>query len=502
MTDTFNPKPLTGVFENEWEFEGRDTFDGIEFEGYGDPNEPAERFPSLNDVCADNIDSMFKVVNVKGKACILYWGRSALDSNWRVAEFWNKESFSLALANKFVTYDRTVTDEDGNETTKKAKKPLAKMWLEGNRKTYDGVVFKANRADVRPDEINLWRTYGVKEFEPGDWSLLQQHIFEVVANGNREHFDYIIRWCAWAVQNPTEVAEVALVLYSEKEGTGKGTLGHALRKLFGPHGVHISRYEDLTGKFNAHLAQCAFLFIDEALWPGYKDSEGIIKALITEQTLNIESKGVNKLQMPNALSCLFCSNKRWVVPAGEDARRFAVFEVSDHRKGNYAYFNAIRRQLYEQGGLGRMLYDLKRLDLTGWDIRRFPQTEALAIQKMETAESWQKWLADILNEGVLPRARDGNDRHLAANKARGSVLLEHARKQRGLERISSQSLTDHIKALGAERGPRSRGSVWEFPALPKVRAKWHAEYAWWAPFDPDVTEWVDESPDDDSQEAE
>ena len=56
---------------------------------------------------------------------------------------------------------------------------------------------------------------------------MRQHIEEVLASGNADHATYIINWIAWAVQNPADRAEVALV-FRGKKGTGKGTLGNTL----------------------------------------------------------------------------------------------------------------------------------------------------------------------------------------------------------------------------------------------------------------------------------
>lgn len=483
--EKFEPRRIVGYYEG-LEFEP-----DMEFESPRAGKSRKRNQPSLNQVNSENIDRLFHVVNVKGRTVILHWGISELDPDWPVAEFWNRESFNLALANRFVEFD--VVDRQGNPT--RVKRSLAKWWLESaDRKLYDRLIFDA-RAEAAKSQvgnpINLWRGYGVEEDKAGSWSFLQGHIYDVIAAGNQEHFDYIMRWAAFAVQNPTVPAEVALVLFSKEEGTGKGTLGHALRKLFGAHGLHISQYRDLVGQFNAHLAQCAFLFIDEALWPGHKDHDGILKALITEPTLHIESKGFNKFQLPNALTCLFCSNKTWVVPAGEDARRYAVFEVSDVRKGDAAYFNAIRQQLND-GGLGRMLYDLKRLDLAGWDIRSFPQTSALSLQKVATAEPKQHWLADILNEGNLPRNPRNDLIDLDPDVVRGSTLYAHARRRKGLERATDRELSDFIKEFGAKRDPklRGKGSFWKFPALLETRDRWRKKYDWWPRFDPSVTEWA------------
>ena len=94
-------------------------------------------------------------------------------------------------------------------------------------------------------KLNLWRGWGVK-VGVGDWSLMKEHIKVVLAGGNEKAFDYIIRWLAWAVQHPDQRAEVALV-FKGGRGVGKGTLGNAMCRIFGQHGVHISNASHLTG---------------------------------------------------------------------------------------------------------------------------------------------------------------------------------------------------------------------------------------------------------------
>jgi hypothetical protein len=54
----------------------------------------------------------------------------------------------------------------------------------------------------------------------GDWSLIRRHIEDVLAGGNGEAGDYLIRWIAWAIQNPARQAEAAVVLIGAK-GTGR-----------------------------------------------------------------------------------------------------------------------------------------------------------------------------------------------------------------------------------------------------------------------------------------
>ena len=108
--------------------------------------------------------------------------------------------------------------------------PVGKWWREHpQRRTYKGLAFKPDEGSEVNGYLNLWQGFAVKPVK-GDWNLMRKHIETIIANGNAEHARYIIRWIAWVLQNPGEVGEVALVLLSEEEGTGKGFLGRALRQ--------------------------------------------------------------------------------------------------------------------------------------------------------------------------------------------------------------------------------------------------------------------------------
>ena len=98
-----------------------------------------------------------------------------------------------------------------------------------------------------------------------------------------------MRWIAYMLQKPWETPEVAIAFRGE-EGTGKGTLGRALMRIAGQHGLTVSHSAQFTGRFNSHLRNCVFLFADEAVWPGDKAGEGILKQLVTEPVLSYEAK--------------------------------------------------------------------------------------------------------------------------------------------------------------------------------------------------------------------
>ena len=240
-------------------------------------------------------------------------------------------------------------ENDRIETPNGLGAAKAALWLKSpDRRSYTGITMAPEGAP--PGVLNLWRGWAVQP-EEGDWSLMQDLIYDVLADGHRASGDFIVNWMAYMIQKPEILPQVALV-FRGAEGTGKGTLGRALMAIAGNHGLTVSSTEQFAGRFDSHLRDCVFLFADEALWGGDKTAEGKLKQLITEPTKVYEAKGVDACMGRNHVHLMMASNEEWVAPTGPEARRFAVFDVSDERRQDQAYFGAMNRQ-YVQGGRAR-----------------------------------------------------------------------------------------------------------------------------------------------------
>ena len=90
----------------------------------------------------------------------------------------------------------------------------------------------------------------------------------------------------------------------------------------------------------------------------------MIYTLMTEPELMIEDKGLKAFPALTA-SSLSGPETLTAVPAGPDARRWAVFDVSEAHKQDKAYFKALQHEL-DNGGAEAMLHDLLACDLEGW----------------------------------------------------------------------------------------------------------------------------------------
>lgn len=306
-----------------------------------------------------------------------------------------KEDFQNLYSNSFV-------ERANDRPTSRAS-----FWLtHPKRRQYKGVIF--DPSGDHDGWLNLWRGWAV-EPKPGDWSLLDRLIREVLTDGDPRGYRYVLNWIAAMFQRPAEPAEVAIAFKGAK-GTGKGTLGRVLQQLAGPHGLHISSPEHITGRFNSHLQNCICLFADEAFWAGDKAGEAKLKALVTEPTVAYEGKGRDAVMGKNLIHIVMASNSDWVVPAGLDGeRRFAVFEVSESRKDDRDFFRALNRQL-DEGGRAAFLHDMLSRDIEGWHPRNdIPQNSALADQKLRGMDPEFSWWYSLLYAGELPGYDEDRD---------------------------------------------------------------------------------------------
>lgn len=274
---------------------------------------------------------------------------------------------------------------------------LGAYWLDAeDRRQYKDVVFAPNQ-DV-PGSYNLWHGFSV-EPRRGNWSKMRNHIKKVICAGDKDLNQYVLGWMASAVQRPDCPGEVALVLQGSR-GAGKGSFVHPFGRLFGQHYLQVTQARQLVGNFNSHLHDCLVLFADEAFWAGDRQGENVLKALITEPTIMIEPKGINAYSIPNYLHIIIASNSDWVIPAGERERRYCVLKVSDIHAQDTGYFAALRDEM-ENGGLGAMLFDLQKMDLSKFDVRKAPYTTGLKEQMLHTMSHEKRWWYEELQSGEM-----------------------------------------------------------------------------------------------------
>ncbi len=369
--------------------------------------------------------------------------------------------------------NRTVVvgqDKEGNDV----KMPLGKWWLQHPaRRQFHSLTFRPREGEEVGNgatrHLNLWQGFTVRP-APGDWSLFDAHIRDVLAGGDEASYRYITRWMAWTLQNPDEPAEVALTFRGEP-GTGKGVFGRAMASVFGQHGLHTGGSEMITGRFNKHFRDCCLLFADEVVWDGDRKAEAKVKTFLTEPTLMIEGKGVDAVTWPNMLHVIISSNSEWVVPAGPFERRYAVFDVAPTHRQRREYFAPLYAEL-AAGGLAAMLHDLLAMDLGGWHPREdVPKTEALNDQKSRGLDPIYAEVLDMLREGALPFDPESDPRGTDACPFVSTTdFMDHVLRRTRVA-VTSVAVSRALEKIGAQKNRKRRPSGYVLPTLARARVR-------------------------------
>lgn len=347
--------------------------------------------------------------------------------------------------------------------------PVFDIWLNSpNRREYKGVVFEPQGA--RPGYYNYWQGFAVEPNTNASCARFLDHLRNNVCRGEEGLFKWFIAWLAQMVQQPSEKPGVAVVLRGGR-GTGKTIVGEYVGAMLHRRNyVQIAQSKQLIGNFNAHLEQALLIQVEEGFFASNPAIEGPLKNLVTSEIRMVERKGVDAFQVRDCARLLITSNEALVVPAGNDERRWAVFDVGAGRKQDHTYFGAIAEER-ANGGAEALLGYLQAFDLSGIDVRAAPETTALLDQKLNSLPSMPKWLHACLVEGALDASGEWPER---VEKKR---LYESYRSAVARERFAREISQEHFGKLLREIipacesvRPRGEGPRARFYVLPTLEA--------------------------------
>ena len=288
---------------------------------------------------------------------------------------------------------KMIKDADGNDKAIR----MGDWWLNNEKvRVFDYVCFRPGLES--PGGYNLWRGFAYKAI-PGDCSPFLDHIRNNICRGKQEWYDYLVGWMAHAVQRPHEPGHVAIV-FQGKQGTGKGFFANQFGKLFGRHYLPVRDSNHIFGQFNGHLQDCVLLFADESFWVGGKKQASMLKALITEPEIMVERKTIDAIKSQNCVHLIMASNEEHIVAKEDNDRRFFVLEVGDEHMQDGEYFKEIAEKM-ENGGYEALLHYLLNYDISDFNVRAFPETEAARAQQDYTRTGQDAWWYEKLCEGEV-----------------------------------------------------------------------------------------------------
>ena len=411
----------------------------------------------------DKINERYAIVKIGGSVGVA-------DLSTCPPDLLSETGFNTLFKNKMVS----VQTQRGFK-----KETLAHLWMAWeHRREYDGGIVFAPGRTVPRNQLNLFQGFATEPHK-GNWDRMERHLREVVCQGNEEHYEWLMSWFADILQNPGREKVGTAVVLCGKEGTGKSIIFRYFREMIGlQYGVEVSQKEHLVGRFNNHLASALFAQVEEAVWAGDKQAEGVLKHLITSERMPCEKKGLDRFEVDSYTRFAFTSNEKWVVPASAEARRFFVLEVSDEHMQNRGYFEALNVEMKNAGGLEAWMYALMNWVKPDWvDLRNPPKTDALGAQILESLPVEKRFFVEAIQAG-----RYFGDKRLSCWKSEIYPDYEEYVTKRGAKHAATE-----------QRFGMALSAVWNFgdehvSEKKRYLGKWDRLY-WLPPLD-EAREWV------------
>ena len=256
---------------------------------------------------------------------------------------------------------------------------------------YKGIEY--NPSGTTDGFLNLWRGPTLVPRE-GDWSIIKAFLLDDICNGDEKACGYLIQFLAHALQKPEDKPGVMIILIGG-QGTGKGTVGRILQKIWGPSYLQVHNMKSVTGNFNGALEQAYIVFLDEALFVGDRSATNALKSLVTEPRIEINQKHQPARQIGSHHRFFAATNATHMKHTEKDDRRDFVLRVSEAHKGDLAYWQKLYYAI-ENGAVEAMMHDLLEMDLSGFNVREKPATPELLVQKLSSLDPIPRWWFNYL----------------------------------------------------------------------------------------------------------
>lgn len=258
--------------------------------------------------------------------------------------------------------------------------PFFPLWMTTmGRREYDRLVF-------RPDGICAENEYNT--VRPLRGSLMPVaadsagldrflEIALVLANGNMEHRDYILKWTALKLQKPWVVPGVCLV-FTGPQGVGKNMFWEFVGRCLIGKGQFVytdNVMRDVFDTYSETQMSNLFCLMDEMSAGVTRKMANELKAKITATMARINPKGLRPFNIDTYMSWVLLTNDASPVKLESGDRRYCIFNTGRGHKGDYAYWTETSTLFARDDVAGSVYKYLVELDLTNFVVGKFPVTE-------------------------------------------------------------------------------------------------------------------------------
>jgi hypothetical protein len=312
-----------------------------------------------------------------------------------------------------------------------------------NTHVYDEVAFSPKATP--PRVLNFWVDPPIKPIE-GDWFVIQEFLHTVICNNSVTLNDYLIRYLAHMLQKPHEKPGIMIVFLSG-QGCGKGTFYKLISRIWSRTTLQVCDINEVIGQFNAALERNYVVCMDEALFAGDKKSLDKLKSLITEPTCRIEQKHQPSRTIDSYHRCFAASNHDHFAHVDKDDRRFVFVRLSSVHKQDQVYFDAVNDALDDDAVIAAMMHDLMNLDLTGFNIRKRPQTEEHLNQRLQSLGGFERYWYEVLQSGMFDGYQQWDVPQFRSTQILIDKFKEYDKNAGRYNPIQQQQISSTLKAI-------------------------------------------------------
>ena len=298
------------------------------------------------------------------------------------------------------------------------------------------VVFDPSGKCAAPEYVNLFdRLPLVPNKARGKCERIIRHL-GILCQDNEALCHWLTAWLAYPLQNLGAKMRTAVVLHGRTEGTGKSTLGAIMRRLYGAYATSVGQAE-LQRDFNDWISAKMLILAEEVVSRQDRaHHQGMLQALITQPTVQINTKNMPIREEENHANFIFFSNKEEPVLLNPRDRRYTVIRVEQEHPAEY--FQALMAEL-DDGGAEAFYEYLLSYDLQGFNeyTRPFETKDRLYLITLGMSpdvrffEYWRLGLAGVpfcccpadgLYQAFKAWCRINGERYIAHQTAFGRTI--------------------------------------------------------------------------------
>lgn len=359
------------------------------------------------------LEVTFVIKDLSEGSIPLAMSRSELESRDPYLEWkrdFERNHFFVITAVKYarVGADRKpqLMSETAFKTYTNTQRAMRERWIQDpHQRQYERLGFYPPPSVCPDDVYNLWTGFAAEDLPENvnspDLSIWHKHL-KLLCGGNRqgakESYEYFDNTIAHLFQKPGEKTGV-MQLFVSAQGTGKDLMADFLVRAMGVGvTVRAGTLDEVIGPKKFGMIEgkilCVVSETDQADMK--KVGASSLKTTITESSVMVDTKYEAIRVSQNICNFIVFSNSSTPMQLDDGERRIHVMQTEGFYAGKIEYFEPLVKACRDDGFI-RGLYDYYMdKDISNFDPRRRPVTEAHANMVQFTSDIFKTFLSNSI----------------------------------------------------------------------------------------------------------